>query len=164
LLIPYTPKDWADFAKLFGGIKGAIELYYKQIDKLIESGLFDCVGHFDVIKNNYSGDWKKIESQSWYKDMVLSILDKIKKARMCIEINTSGWTWHIGEQNPSEWILRGALKRGIPITIGSDFHRDKYGPNQKVDSELSEAIALAKKVGYKSILIFKKRKPIEVKL
>ena len=163
-LLPWAVKEWTAFSERFGGIKEAIELYYEQTKKLIKSGLYDCVGHLDTIKNSYPGDWKEIENQEWYKNIVLDVLDEIKKSKMCMEINTSGLLSYAKEQYPSKWIIVEAKKRNIPLTIGSDFHRDKNRPNQRVDSELSEAIALAKKVGYKSILIFKKSKPIEVEI
>jgi len=81
-----------------------------------------------------------------------------------MEINTSGLLTHAKEQYPSKWIIVEAKKRNIPLTIGSDFHRDKNRSTQQVDASLEYALSLAKKVGYKSVMIFKKRKQIEVEI
>ena len=164
LSVPWEPShigEWKNFIKIFGSEENAIRSYYEQVRKLVKSGLFDCVGHFDLIKNYYPGDWKTIEEQRWYKKIVLDILDQIKKKGLCIEINTSGWNRLVKEQYPSEWIIKEMRKKDIPITIGNDFHGKHQNP---IDEYLNEGIKIAKKMGYKNVLIFHKRKPIEVEI
>jgi len=122
---------------------------------MASSGLFDSVGHFDVLKvwTDYS-----FQNEDWYKEEVLKTLKTIKKSGMCIEINTSGWKRaKCKEQYPSMWILREIKKLNIPITIGADSHYP-----DEVDYELEKAIKIAKEVGFRSVMIFKDRKRIEI--
>jgi len=152
--------DWIDrspelsvkMAEEFGGIKQLIGEYYKQIKNMIRTGLIDCVGHLDIIKKCLD---QSIKDEKWYKEEVLEVLKEVKKAGICIEINSSGWRYLAKEQYPSRFILDKAFSLGIPITIGSDGHKD-------VNKDLEKAYALAKEVGYKSIFRFKNRKRIEV--
>ncbi len=155
--IDYTPKAWIEYSEKAGSIRKLVENYYKRIRLLVESGLFDGIGHLDLIKIFNENSRFFSETESWYKQEVLRTLDLIEKKKMCLEINTSGWRKPCKEQYPSVWILKEVKKRNIPITIGTDGH-------QKVDEYLDEGIELAKKLGFESVLIFHKRKPIEVKL
>ncbi|MCX6742594.1 MAG: histidinol-phosphatase HisJ [Candidatus Pacearchaeota archaeon] len=157
--VPWAPENWKGFIQLFGSIKNGVIAYYDQIKKIVELNLCDCVGHFDLIKLYYPDNWKEIEKQRWYKKVVLNILDEIKKKGLCIEVNTSGFRRLVKEQYPSEWILKEARKRDIKVIIGNDFHGKNQNP---IDEYLDEGIKIAKKVGYKSVLIFHKRKPAEL--
>lgn len=144
------------------GPKKYTERYYEMVRSLINSKLFDCVGHFDIIKIHNLENPIFSEKDSWYIKAVENTLDVLAKSKMCVEINMRGMAKQ-GEdrQYPSFWILQEAHKRKIPITIGNDFHGLNYG---NLDQLLDKAYELAKKAGYKSALIFKNRKPIEVEL
>ena len=125
---------------------------------MAKSELFDCIGHFDLIKL-----WDKEgkffnQDEKWYAKEVLDVLEDIKRYNICIEINTSGLR-KCNEQYPSFWILKEMNKRKIPITIGSDAHK-----KEELNQGLEKAIDLAKKAGYKSILKFRGRKPIKIEI
>ncbi|MEI7718696.1 MAG: histidinol-phosphatase [archaeon] len=142
-----------------GGKKEFVKEYYGQMRDMIKSGFFDTVGHLDVIKFRNQDDWLFSEEDDWYRKEVLKTLDVLKDSKMCLEINTKGIIVNGEEkQYPSEWIVLAAKKRNIPITIGTDFHRTKD------NIHLDKAYELARRVGYKSIFIFKNRKPVEMKL
>ena len=112
--------------------------YYKLVGLLVESGLYDVVSHFDLPKKR--GNMMDPEDQ---RDMVLPVLDKIRKAGMAIEINTAGLIHECKEMYPHPQILAWAHEREIPITFGSDAHTpDRVGAN------FEEAVALAKETGY----------------
>jgi histidinol-phosphatase (PHP family) len=143
----------------FGGEKKFVKEFYGQVRELIKSGLFDGVGHFDLIKIKNNDNRLFSEEDKWYREEILKTLDLLKKTKMCLEINTKGLLlMGEGKQYPSEWILVEANKRGIPLTVGTDFHRP--GDNLHID----KAHELAMRVGYKTLLIFKDRKPMEVKI
>lgn len=55
--------------------------------------------------------------------------------------------------------MRGAKKRNIPITIGSDAHR-----TCQVGENLDKAYEIAKQAGYTEIVRFKARKRISMPL
>jgi histidinol-phosphatase (PHP family) len=141
------------------GFKKLVKDYYNQIRIMVESKLFDCVGHLDVIK--YYNDNSKYfnQEEKWYKEEIKQTLKLIKDNKLAIEINTSGLNAPCKEQYPSFWILKEANKLNIPLTIGSDMHY----PGQ-INAWLEKAIELAKQAGYKSIIKFKNRKMIEIEI
>lgn len=129
------------------GLDETWRAYFAAIADMAASGLFDIVGHIDLIKlfGHYKG--KKPD------DAVIAALEAIKKANMAVEINTSGLRKTVGEQYPSEAILREIFSRAIPITFGGDAHEPRY-----VAGELPFAYDLARSVGYKEAAVFEARK------
>ena len=147
----WTPELLEKLSDEYGGIKQLIHEYYDQVRKMIRSGMYDCVGHLDLIKLLNRDSCFFSEDKEWYRDEVFKTLHEIAKSGMCMEINTSGWT-KAQECYPSRWIIEEAKKRNIIITIGSDGHRPP------INKDLDRAFNLAKEVGYDSIAIFKNRK------
>ncbi len=71
---------------------------------------------------------------------------------MVLEINSAGLRKPIGELYPSRVLLEEAFTLDIPITFGSDAHSvDQVGFGYE------EAVTMAKTVGYKKAVTFKKR-------
>lgn len=136
--------------------EGFVKEFYRQLRMLIRSGMYDCVSHLDIVKCRNGDNFLFRKDEEWYLREIMHVLKEVKKAGMCIEINTGGLRveW-IKEQYPSKWILKEAFKLGIQITIGSDDHH-------AVDQGLSDAIKIAKEVGYRSINIFEGRKRKEI--
>jgi len=124
---------------------------------MAKSKLFDSVAHLDVIKTFNSNNKFFNENEKWYKDEINKTLKEIKKSKMAIEINTSGYTYPCKGLFPSLWIIKQAKKLNIPITIGTDCHFA-----HQIDFKLDDTIKLAKNIGYKNIVMFKKRKMIKV--
>lgn len=150
---------WLESAKKFGGVKEYVGEYYKQIKNLIKSGIFDCVGHLDYIKvYNENGDLFS-ENSEWYKKEIFGVLDLIKRKNMILELNTSGLR-KCEAMFPSTWILKESKKRNIPITIGLDVHKNEHMSNELLES----AVQILRKVGYKEIVRFKKRRMIKENL
>lgn len=112
--------------------------YYKLVALMAECGLYDVVAHFDLPKKN----GRKLPDEEQRK-FVLPTLDRIARAGMAIEINTSGLRDKVGEIYPSPQILSWAHEREIPITFGSNAH----SPGQ-VGADFDQAVALALEVGY----------------
>jgi len=154
----FPEEDFQIFVKQFG-IKKLISEYYEQTRKMAKSGLFDSIGHFDLIKM-YNKDSKYFDENSdFYRKEIIKTLEEIKKSGICIEINTSGFRRIRDEQYPSLWILKEMKKMEIPITLGSDGHKE-----EQFDFGLERGILVAKEAGYDSVLIFEKRKPVRIEL
>jgi len=112
--------------------------YYKLVSLMVDSGLYDVVCHLDLPKRR----GRKLDEED-QREMVLPVLDRVRKSGMAIEINTSGLIHEAKEMYPSKPLLEWAHEREIPITFGSDAHSpDRVGAN------FEEAVALAKDVGY----------------
>jgi len=127
--------------------------YYESVEKLVKTRKFDIVGHFDVIKK-YGYRSKKDFS---------AIIDKIARLlaanKMTAEINTSGLLKPVKEIYPSNSILKIFFDRNVPITLGTDAHEP-----EKIDFYLKETIQKIKKIGFRKISTFSKRKKYELNL
>jgi len=121
--------------------------YFNATKKMAESGLFDIVGHLDLIKVF------KFMPKKDIKELAKETLIAIKKADMVLEINVAGYRKPIGEAYPSLELLQEAYKLGIPITFGSDAHKP-----EQVSLYNNEVIKMAKSVGYTKCAFFKNRK------
>lgn len=122
------------------------EEYFGLVAGAARSGLFDVIGHLDLIKKyNFKPDRD-------ITDLVEGTIAAIKEAGICIEINTGGLRKPTGEMYPGHEILRRCFNAGIPITLGSDAH----SPNQ-VGMDFDMAIAVAKQAGYDRLAVFNKR-------
>jgi len=151
--------NWLKSSENFGGIKKYVQECYKQTKNLVNSGLFDSLGHLDYIKVYNENQDLFSEDSDWYKKEVLEILDLIKKNKMALEINHGGIR-KCKTTFPSLWILKQAKKRNIPITLGIDAHWPGHFDNKIME----ELISIAKQAGYTSVVRFKNRKMIEEKL
>ncbi len=122
--------------------------YFKIIEKLAESRLFDSVGHFDLPKK-----FGHRPSDKDLEEMVRPALDRMAMAGMGIELNTSGLGKPVNEIYPSPLILSMAYKRDIPICFGSDAH----SPDE-VGAGFDLALKLAREAGYSHYFKIKQRK------
>ena len=55
----------------------------------------------------------------------MTLLETIRDRGMALEINTSGFV-NRGHPYPADWIIREALRLGIPLEAGSDAHSPEY--------------------------------------
>jgi len=120
--------------------------YFDTVEEMAQSKLFDIVGHLDLIKV-----FKFLPNKpvlSFAKKALLAI----KEADMVIELNAAGYRKPIAEAYPCEEILNYMYELRIPITFGSDAH----APEQ-VGLNSQKLIDLARKVGYKECVVFRKR-------
>jgi histidinol-phosphatase (PHP family) len=113
---------------------------------MAKSGLFDIVGHFDLIKVF------KFLPKKDIKILAKSALKAIKKSNMTLEINSAGLRKPIREIYPSRELLEEAFDLGIPISFGSDAHSvDQVGYGYEI------IVSLAKDVGYKESALYQNR-------
>lgn len=137
----------------FGGFRAAIECYYDVVGELAESNLVDSIAHLDVVKKYNPQSRYFSEDESWYRRAVEHCLERIARTGVALDVNTAGLRGLVGALYPSEWILRRARELEIPVTVGTDFHRDY----DRVGAGLAEAEAALRAAGYDSYLIFRAR-------
>ena len=121
--------------------------YWKEYENMIRSGLFDILGHADLIKKfSYapSGDLCR-----YYEPVIQAIVD----TGTTIELNTAGWHKPCAEQYPARPFLELAAKAKIPIVISSDAHHPS-----DVARDFPKAIALLLECGFKETTLFDQRK------
>ncbi len=100
-----------------GTTEGDWDAYWQSVHGMVAGGLFDIVGHIDLIKI-----WKRRpagELMRWYRPT----LNALEGSGLVVELNTAGWHKPCGEQYPAAELLRELLARRIPLAINSDAHR-----------------------------------------
>ncbi len=100
-----------------GSVDGDWALYWQRVVELVESGLFDILGHLDLVKI-----WGRRPTDKPLADYYAPFLDAIEKQPMLVELNVAGWHKPCAEQYPSEELLSALMQRGIPLCIDSDAH------------------------------------------
>ncbi|NPA56021.1 MAG: histidinol-phosphatase HisJ family protein [Epsilonproteobacteria bacterium] len=127
--------------------------YFDLIVQLANSGLFDIVGHLDLIK--VFGFRPKEDIKVLAKEAIQAIADN----DLVVEINTAGMRKKVHELYPSIALLEMIKQHDIDITFASDAHT----PSQ-VGFYLNEAIAIAKQIGFTKVAYFVQRQKKHKKL
>lgn len=156
--IDFKEEDFFEGVTAYGSIEAFVKQYYLDVCDLIQSELFDGLGHLDRIKVFNTGDIFSEESP-WYRKIVLETLDILGKSSMVMEVNTSGFYKKNNSLYPSPWILEESNKKNIPIILGSDAHFPEH-----VGRDLEKTIRIIKEAGYSSFVRFKKRDRIIVNI
>lgn len=127
------------------------KLYFQMYTRAAQSGLFDFLGHSDLVKK--FGFRPKGKLKPYYREA----LDAIADNKLAIEINTAGLRKEVREFYPSREFLEEAFRREIPILINSDAH----SPDE-VAQDFPAALELARSVGYRALCRFEQRQRIVV--
>lgn len=155
-LLDYKEEEFLRGVEFFGGVESLVRSYYREICALTRSGIFDGVGHIDLVKK-YNDGTLFSGYEPWYQEAATDALNSIAQAGMSIEINTSGLDKKCHEVYPSLWILREARYRNIPVTMSSDGHTPEI-----IGRNLSYAVELAKEAGYNQIVEYENRQRVIV--
>jgi len=132
------------------------EIYKDYLNTVIEgikSGLFDVLGHADMIKS--AGDTLKLTNPQ----EVEILLHTLKTHDMSIEINTSGFRKNVEEPYPGfDWISL-IKEKSISLTTGSDAHH----PDQ-VGLQFETLYKRLRDEGIDRLVSYEKRNKVEVEL
>ncbi|MFC1536638.1 histidinol-phosphatase HisJ family protein [Pseudomonadota bacterium] len=93
--------------------------YFKLVAGSAKSGLFDIIGHPDLIKK--FGHRPPLGSQKVH-DAEEEMLAAVKHADVALEISSAGLRKPVAEVYPHARIIARAAELGIPISFGSDAH------------------------------------------
>ena len=136
-------------------VKEVYEHYFDQVVTLAQSNLFDIVGHLDLVKIfKYVPDDEEFLMKQYDR-----ATDALAQSKTCVEISTAGLRKPVGELYPDERLLKLCHQKQIPIVLSSDAHV----PGD-VGADYDQAVALAKRVGYTSLMTFSKGERKEVPL
>ncbi|MBT2290461.1 histidinol-phosphatase HisJ [Paenibacillus albidus] len=130
--------------------------YYAAVQKSALSGLYDIIGHMDVIKRFGYGP-QTAEGQAEVRALERSTLEAIAEAGIAMELNASGLTKPCAEMFPAQHVLQEALALGIPLTLGSDAHNPA-----KLGEGLQEARKQLWETGYRELAVFEGRRRTSV--
>ena len=123
------------------------EEYFRAVEQAMASGLFDVIGHLDLIKKFGHRPDRDIGS------LLEGVADRLAEADLCAELNTAGKDKPVGEMYPSEQALRILFDRKVPLMLGSDAHRP-----EEVGRYFDEAVALLRRIGYEQLARFEARR------
>lgn len=139
------PKWLGKWAEL--DVESTWETYWKTYAAMAESGLFDILGHPDLIKKfSYvpKGDLDRFYDP---------VIEAIAANGSVIELNTAGWYKPCAEAYPAPRFLELAASAGIGLVISSDAHSPK-----EVGRDFAKARDLALAAGFRETQRFEKRK------
>ena len=100
-----------------------VEPYFSEVGRAIRSGLFDAIGHLDVVKR-YLAPHVTAADLAGAPELYEPLLHALVDGGSALEINTSGLRQEAKEiYPPAHIVARFRELGGERITIGSDAHR-----------------------------------------
>ncbi len=127
-------------------VEKAWDMYWKEFAKMAGSGLFDILGHPDLIKKfgyRPSGDLKRFYEPA---------IEAIAQSGVAIELNMAGLYKPCEEVYPAMDFLQLACQARIPITLSSDAH----APSE-VARDFGQGVSMLLEAGYNETCTFDKR-------
>ncbi len=121
--------------------------YFELLWQACSSGLFDIIGHIDVVKK--FGYRLSDDEMEPYWRCTARIL---KENGLCFELNSSGRAAPAAEFYPGRRLLELCCREGVPVTLGSDAH----APDQ-VGRYFDAAVRLLREAGYRELAVFTAR-------
>lgn len=147
---PFDHPDYIDqFSK--NDINDLYVKYYTEVEELIDTRLFQIIGHFDLLKKFGHRATINLDAQ------LDRMAKKIAVSGIAVELNTAGLRKPVKEIYPAKNILEILFRNNAAVTLGSDSH----APDE-VGAGFDEAIELLHSVGYKKLVTFNKRQRSEV--
>ena len=135
----------------------AFPLYFEQLARMVETGLFDVVAHPDALRR---GAFRPVASLEREYRLVARLL---AGRGMAIEINTGGVRRGCGGPYPDREFLAACVAEGVPVTLGSDAH----SPGD-VGRDYDAAYRLLADLGIAEVAVYERRRlvsrPIALRL
>lgn len=120
--------------------------YFKLVSSAVRSGLFDIIGHLDLIKVF------KVRPQKSVLEHVNPLLEEIREAGLVVELNMNGLNKPVREPYPERKILERCFQLGIPLTLSSDAHR-----HEDAGKAIAFGATILREIGYTKIAGFCRR-------
>ncbi len=137
------------------------EFLAAQLDtlKLLPLSGFDTLGHMDYIVR-YGPNRNRFYSYKKYADVIDPLLRFLIDNGKCLEVNTGGLRYGLGETNPCTDVLRRYRELGGEmITVGSDAHEPRW-----LAHDFDRTADLLTELGYKYYTVFERHKPRQIRL
>jgi histidinol-phosphatase (PHP family) len=125
--------------------------YFGILRDLAVSGLFNIVGHFDIVKKFGFRPGRE------FRQVIDDIAVALAANDVAVEVNTAGMSHPAGEMYPSDGIIAVLFERNVPLTLGSDAHAP-----ERVGSLFPRALETIRRAGYRKISGFEKRRRYDI--
>jgi histidinol-phosphatase (PHP family) len=131
----------------------ALFSYFKTTLDLACCGIFDILGHFEMIRR-YALSYATDYSYGEYSDIIDEILSKLIAGDTALEVNTSGLRHLPKQPYPRPEILKRYLALGgRHVTIGSDSHLPEH-----IGYRILEMMRELREMGVPYLTTFQQRK------
>ena len=121
---PYERSRIADFVA-GKSLAEVVAPYFGEVAAAIRSGLFDTLGHLDMVKR-YLIRWFPAADYAAIPEVYEPLLVALVESGMALEVNASGLRHPTGETYPAAWVVRRFRELGGQrVTTGSDSHLPK---------------------------------------
>lgn len=135
------------------------EYFREELRLLRQYSDYDVLGHMDYIVR-YGPNRNRNYSFRAYADCIDPILRHLIEHGKCLELNTGGLKYGLGEPNPSTDVLRRYRELGGElITIGSDAHRPEH-----LAYDFAAAEEILQSLGFRYYTVFRERKGRQIRL
>jgi histidinol phosphate phosphatase HisJ family len=122
------------------------EKYFTLVQEAAQCGLFDIIGHIDIIKKF------RVYPETNQDKLFEDTIKIIKANNLVVELNTGGMDRPCAEFTPSPHILEMCFAHHVPVTLSSDAHRVEH-----IARHYDAAISLLNRIGYTELVGFNKR-------
>lgn len=143
-----NPDDMREWE--FRDVEDAYCDYFERVAASARSGLFDVIGHPDLIKK--FGHRPMLDSQR-VAVAEEAMLQAVKEADVALEVSSAGLRKPVAEVYPHARIIARAAELNIPISFGSDAH----APGE-VGHAMEDCIGMLALCGVHEVASFSSRK------
>ncbi|MCU0362760.1 MAG: histidinol-phosphatase [Bacteroidales bacterium] len=148
--VHYMGERTVDYGPEFYEGKSIDSLFTAYIDAVCdaaESGLFDIIGHCDLIR--IYGYKPATDPEMHYRRLAKAM----KKGNVAFEINTNGRNRPLADFYPDRRFIGIFREEGVPVCVNSDAHMPS-----RVGQYFDEAYDLLRYSGYNEMAVFENRK------
>ena len=131
--------------------------YFEQVAAAARSGMFDSIGHFDVVKRYL---WPHVTPAdlAGAPELLDPALRAIAESGVALEVNSSGLRHTVKETYPSPaTVQRFRELGGVRVTAGSDGHRKEW-----FAFRLDASYAAAADAGFEQLAFRRGGDPVDV--
>lgn len=122
------------------------ESYFDSVVAAVASGLFDIIGHCDLIR--IYGYKPSFDQEPLYRKLAKAM----KKHNVAFEVNTNGRNRPLADFYPDRRFLHIFAEENVPVCVNSDAHMPS-----RVGQYFDEAYDLLRYVGFNEMAVFNKR-------
>jgi histidinol-phosphatase (PHP family) len=123
--------------------------YFEAVAQAAATGIFDILGHLDLVKVWGAGRPAPREPFRTYYDVAI---ERIRASDVAVEVSTAGLRKPVGEMYPSPELLRMCLEAGKPVVLTSDAHVP-----EDVGFAYDRAVDTLRKAGVEEVSVFDRR-------
>jgi histidinol-phosphatase (PHP family) len=122
------------------------ESYFDSVSAAVSSGLFDIIGHCDLIR--IYGYKPSSDQEPLYRKLAVTM----KKHNVAFELNTNGRNRPLADFYPDRQFLHIFREENVPVCVNSDAHMPS-----RIGQYFDEAYELLRYVGFTEMAVFNKR-------